>query len=727
MPLPLPDLDDRRWADLVDEARSMLHRLAPAWTDYNLSDPGITLLDLFAWLTEVEIFGVDRIPKEHRAQFVSLVGIKLRRIAPARTPLRFSAGAAPLDLPAGVVFQASTPSADPVLHSLAYPITVLGCALSAVQVWNGTDYLDCSANLRPGRALRALGSDPAVGAALLLGLDPTPALDAAAQLSLWITIDDSMLSPVEHFAAPRHHSARIAWEYHDGTDWQAFAGDIIDETRSLTRTGRVVLPVGEVGAANGLIGAVPRACRWLRARLAAGRHDVAPIIQELLVDATAVVQSVPAYAAWPCANPTYQPGFLVSGTEQAFRLSTDATGRIIEMAPPQPTDTDLPYAQILAAQPGTITLSLVPAGFADGAPSFETVVDGAPFSDSHAAVWTTDQSGSTAWRIVETLRRSSATDRHVEFDAGTGVLRFGDGQHGRVPVAGSLAVVRTHTTLGTTGTPVPGATWRLDAGNPVTTALLAGQVDVTVQAAAPLPARAGDDLETGEGRAADQVWAHERLIELAPEVSEPSLDQVGRAAALSRSRPDRAATELDFERLALDVPGTGVVRARAWAGLDPSLPGFSAPGSVTVVVVPGLPASRPQPTQALLTEVRRYLCPRRTLGTRLIVTGPDYVEVTVRATIDPERGVDTLRVQSDAVERLAEFLHPLTGGPRRTGWPFGRDVYQADVLRELDLVDGVDHVVQIELIAGGQVVDCGNVCVAPTSLVVSGPHEVIVR
>jgi len=37
--LPLPDLDDRRWTDLVDEGRSLIPIVAPAWTDHNIHDP----------------------------------------------------------------------------------------------------------------------------------------------------------------------------------------------------------------------------------------------------------------------------------------------------------------------------------------------------------------------------------------------------------------------------------------------------------------------------------------------------------------------------------------------------------------------------------------------------------------------------------------------------------------------------------------------------------------
>lgn len=64
MPIPLPNLDTRRYADLVDEALRRIPALHPRWTDHNPSDPGITLVELFAWLTEAVIYRTDQIPDE---------------------------------------------------------------------------------------------------------------------------------------------------------------------------------------------------------------------------------------------------------------------------------------------------------------------------------------------------------------------------------------------------------------------------------------------------------------------------------------------------------------------------------------------------------------------------------------------------------------------------------------------------------------------------------------
>lgn len=73
MALTLPSLDDRTYADLVDEARALVPALAPAWTNHNPSDPGITLVELFAWLAEMLIYRVDQVPDAHVRTFLTLL------------------------------------------------------------------------------------------------------------------------------------------------------------------------------------------------------------------------------------------------------------------------------------------------------------------------------------------------------------------------------------------------------------------------------------------------------------------------------------------------------------------------------------------------------------------------------------------------------------------------------------------------------------------------------
>lgn len=73
MAIAVPSLDDRAYADLVEEARGLIPVYDPSWTNHNASDPGITLIELFAWLTEMQIYALDQITDEHRVTFLRLL------------------------------------------------------------------------------------------------------------------------------------------------------------------------------------------------------------------------------------------------------------------------------------------------------------------------------------------------------------------------------------------------------------------------------------------------------------------------------------------------------------------------------------------------------------------------------------------------------------------------------------------------------------------------------
>src|SRR3954467_7793444 len=89
MPIPSLDLDTRRFDDLVEEGRSLIPRYAPDWTNHNASDPGITLIELLAWVADQGFYRVNRVPERHRRKFLALVGIEPQPPRPARAVVSF--------------------------------------------------------------------------------------------------------------------------------------------------------------------------------------------------------------------------------------------------------------------------------------------------------------------------------------------------------------------------------------------------------------------------------------------------------------------------------------------------------------------------------------------------------------------------------------------------------------------------------------------------------------
>lgn len=89
MALPAPKLDDRTFQDLVDEAKRRIPLYCPEWTDHNVSDPGVTLIELFAWMVDTLLYRVNQVPDLHYVKMMELIGLKLHEPTAAQVPTTF--------------------------------------------------------------------------------------------------------------------------------------------------------------------------------------------------------------------------------------------------------------------------------------------------------------------------------------------------------------------------------------------------------------------------------------------------------------------------------------------------------------------------------------------------------------------------------------------------------------------------------------------------------------
>src|SRR4051812_34763070 len=89
MSLPVPNLDDRRFQDLVDDAKRLVQQRCPEWTDHNVSDPGVTLIELFAWMTDQLLYRLNRVPDRNYVKFLDLIGVRLFPATAARADVTF--------------------------------------------------------------------------------------------------------------------------------------------------------------------------------------------------------------------------------------------------------------------------------------------------------------------------------------------------------------------------------------------------------------------------------------------------------------------------------------------------------------------------------------------------------------------------------------------------------------------------------------------------------------
>ena len=90
MPLTTPVLDDRSFQSIVDEAKKRIPHYTEEWTDHNVSDPGVTLIELFAWMTEMQIYRLNQVPRLHYIKFLNMLGMSMRGPVPAEAAVTFT-------------------------------------------------------------------------------------------------------------------------------------------------------------------------------------------------------------------------------------------------------------------------------------------------------------------------------------------------------------------------------------------------------------------------------------------------------------------------------------------------------------------------------------------------------------------------------------------------------------------------------------------------------------
>ena len=781
MPLPLPNLDDRRWVDLTQEAIPLIPRYAPQWTDFNTHDPGITLMELFAWLTESLIYQLDQVPDRFRWKFLSLIGYHAHGPQPAWTVLTFQpipTGPA-FELPAGVQF-----SAGPVALSTARPVNLSTVTLTALQGDPGTGTLrDYSLDLVDALPSTPWGNNPPRGAAIYLGFEAIP---AGVPVALWLWFqgaghdeaerrriiaeaeaqkaacrivepgwrcngktapDGDRPCPPAPAVTPPHQSATVVWETFAGGAWTALTsvamaarpgiGEVMDNTRSLTLNGLVEINLPATIAKSAL-GPVATPLYYLRCRLASGAYDAPVVLSAVQPNAVAAVQQGPLWQQLAVAatlaplSPAPTPG------EQVSLQFTLAPGlsilKLAVQSPPaagQQAFTLLNYAAPGGGDAGSLTMAFAVAGIGTAAPLQTVTVPAAPVEYECFRLYTHDGVTWTLWQRTGDFEAAKRTDLFYSLDPTAGTIRCGDGEHGQVFPQGSAIVVTGLSTLAGGGNlgadRISGV-----AANPVNAVLLSpisatNQALLSKVAANVVPAAGGlpvTPLDQLEGDAAEVIAAHERILDLAQNAQQSTLDQIPKSSVLALPAPSQAVTLLDTERIALDVPGTVVARAHAWADTDPAFPGIHATGVVTVVILPAMPVAQPEPSAGLLAAVKRYLDRRRIICTRMEVTAPTYLVITVTANVTATTGASTTAVQSAILAALQNFLDPLSGGPAGLGWPFGRSVYQAEILQLIANVPGVDHVNSMTITPGSGKPRCSDIPLCPVWLVSSGAHQI---
>lgn len=395
MPLPAPELDDRRFQDLVDETKRLIPRYCPEWTNHNLSDPGVALIELFAWMSEMVLFRLNQVPDRLYTKFLDLVGIQPFAPSVARADLTFLLSTVrdqPTLVPAGtmVATQGDVTGGSTVVFTTVEDLVIAPLEMVAAKTAQATAeerYTDVWDDLRfDGSDVTCFTSDPPTpGDAFYVGFEQSLA-GSVLRLSIAAEIQGIGVDPLD---------PPLAWEAWTGEIWASLPVQA-DTTGGLNRDGEISLRMPRHSAPITLGGT---RAHWLRVRLVAPRvtqagYQASPRIRSLRAD-------------------------VLGGTvaaEHAVVVGPESLGRS-DASPGQMFT--LSRTPILARRDGEVI-----------------------------RVVTADQS--ETWTEVPDFTASAPGDRHYAIDDGSGTVSFGpavryaDGtvrQHGAIPPDGAEIVM----------------------------------------------------------------------------------------------------------------------------------------------------------------------------------------------------------------------------------------------------------------------------------------------
>jgi hypothetical protein len=702
MPVTLPKIDDRRYEDLLGEAIARIPVHTPEWTNFNHSDPGITLIEVFAFLTESLLYRANQIPDRNRKRFLQLLRIPLRTATPARGLVT-------------IANQAPTPDPQPILLTGGIEVrsgqvpfrTARGLDVLPVEgrLWIKkkvdaptaelksyyqqlyASYRGTPAGIEP-QLYEAVPFPPRDGAAVTLG----DTIDNCLWLALLVRDSDTRAGITPDLMRPRIANRTLSLGVVPSAGDNAAtlpAGRAFGATASASL--RVEVPSVPAG------GGLPE-----------GTDNRIPEYRSIGVSAESDLFSVPgiadislpeasSLALWNNIDPL-EAG--VDGLPPA--IEDEAVGarvitwlRISSSAATSARFLWMGINAVPVTQSAQIVNELLPAG--TGEPEQAVKLSRPPVLPQSVTVTvTTLQGKSDVWQEIDDLGVAGAEvpvpdpriapggpkppngpSKVFALNAEAGEVRFGDGAHGARPAAGATLRATYEYSLGAKG--------NVGAATIDTTPTLPEGFKVT------------NPIATWGGADAEDVADGEKQI------------------ARYLQHRDRLVTVFDFKTITLRTPGVEIGRVEVLPNYNPGFGGSEAPGAVTLLVIPTTDPQQPDaplPRRDFLDTVCRYLDPRRLVTTEVFLRGPDYQGLWISIGIKVAAGFNESLI-ADAVQRdILDFLAPTAGGREplpadpallfgagdvENGWKLGKSVVALELAAVANRTRGGELVLDVLL------------------------------
>ena len=706
MPLTIPTLDDRRYQDLLDEALARIPVHTPEWTNFNKSDPGVTLIEVFAFLTENLLYRSNQIPERNRRKFLKLIGVPLQAAASAQGLVAFSNERGPLEtitlntgleVKAGQVPFRTTQGLDvlPIEAQIFYKRELKN---PSDQIKSYYDQLYASfLNQAPSASaqLYETVAFPSRDASSVdLGLD---SIDGSLWIALLVREGDKPADTTETAREDLRNEVR-----------QKIGGKTLSLgiVPALSESGRLLSPGGQANneGASLLKYEVP-----IGETLSSTAGERLPRYRSLdsissnnMLDGPGVVQISlppgPQLKLWDNLDPLELGALDFPPALEDTKLN-DRVLTWLRVRSTAPAKTRLLWAGInttFVSQRAHIANEILPSG--TGAPDQVVVLSKTPVIPESVRLFVITKEKAEQWAEIDDLTAAGpevpVRDPRLppgsapvinnlvkvfDVDAESGEVRFGDGLRGARPPLG--AAIRADYDYGV------GRDGNVNKGAINSSPALPAGIKVTN----PVATWGGAEAETvaeGEKQITRYLQNRERLV-----------------------------NAVDFETVTRRTPGVDIGRVEVLAAFSPELgsnePG-DAPGSVTLMIIPKYDNAQPDaplPDRTFLDAICEFVDSRRLVTTEVFLRGPIYKQIWISIGIDVVAGQSVAEVREAVKQELLRFLSPLPGSevddpaslpasdPQR-GWPLRKPVVALELMAVASRVSGVSLVNKVLLAEG---------------------------
>ena len=632
MPLPITLLDDRRFDDLVKEARQRLVSQMPDLQQLVEGDPLYAITDLMAWMTETIIYRANLIPERQRQAFLNLLQIPMRPAIAARGLVSINSLQKTAVLPALLPAESRLSGGNQIFSTeTEVQATPLSLRLMIKEKITAEELAEMNITLNQLQEIYSQATVPFRPRSFNLGQD-TPGLAKSLDKKFYLLLHLSDKNLFTHREAIR----------------ERLAGKILNIGLApvADKPGEMALELP------------PRQLRWhLLWQDSARAQKAEQLPLEVIADSSAgarktgvVRLKIPKNFKSLASNYTQDPkyaGINNTAPESPADVDPESVMAWLCLSAPDDPQFELGFICINAVEVAAqeIIRDQV-VGMGDGRAGQVVQIPSAQIDPASLILQVSEQGAYVTWQAVNHFAGCGVNDRVFQFDPSNSACTFGDGIRGMRPPADSRIRVAYARAGGGSQANLPvGSIKQILSGN-----------SNELKAQQDWPITGGVDAET--------------------------VTQAEKRIPAELSHRNRAVTQADFIQLAEDNPIAPVARAEVIPGLMPgnSLAAIreNVPGVVSLFVMPPAePAlgSAPRPTAGLLADVFTYIEARKMLGTELYVLSPQFIPVAISISlevIDPMTLVETFQSVEKNILQSLWALAP--GGFNGKGWPMGREL-----------------------------------------------------